>query len=85
MMTAKEEDNQRHNCNEGKQHVVAAKQAPGRPGIAPINQFKKTIYNGLLSSVPDEAEYQLLGQLIQRYHQESNAGNATIRRSQNAL
>ena len=39
------EDHQRCESDEGERPVVAAEHAPGCAGIAPVNEFEKTVEN----------------------------------------
>ena len=78
MMAAEEQYHQRDKRDARQHLVVAAKQAPGRAGISPMNKPKEPIDNHLLLSVPEEPEHDLFGQLVERNHQQSDQRIAMV-------
>ena len=79
MMAAQEQHHQRNDGNERQQRVVAPEEAPGRSGIAPKHEFKKSFDDYFLFGVAEEAQHDLLGNLVKRHHQHGDYGNSSIR------
>ena len=78
MMPAAIQDKQRHDRDDGQQAVIAGEQAPSRPGVAPMHEFKEAGDDDPLVIERQKAVDQLLCELVQGQYEHGDQGDPAV-------
>ena len=79
VMPGEKQGDERKNGDKRKRVIVAAEKTPGRAGIAPMNEFKKTGNNDFFIAGFKRAQHEPFGELVERQNEKRQRGDATVR------
>ena len=85
MMARKEQRDEREQRNERQRAIVAAKAAPSRAGINPVDEFEKTINDDPLVANRKRFYHKPFGKLVEREHHQRERGDVPVRLLKNGF
>ena len=78
VVARKKQRDEREQGDQGERGVVAAEEAPRCAGVAPVNQFEKTINDGLFVAQSERAQHPPFCELVERENNQCQRGDAAI-------
>ncbi len=78
MMSGQKQHHKRHQRHQGQHAVIAAKEAPGGTGIAPMHKPEKTGDDDLFITKFERAQDQPFGGLVERKHHQRHDCDAAV-------
>lgn len=79
VMAREKQRDKREQADQGECGVVAAEETPRRAGVAPVDQFEKTINDDLFVAQKRKGvQHQPFGELVERKHHQRERGDAAI-------
>lgn len=73
-----EQCDKRQQRDERKSAIVTAKQTPCRTGVAPVNEFKKTVHDDFFTAFREGIKHNPLGELVKREHNQCERCDMTV-------
>jgi hypothetical protein len=78
-MPRKKQRDEREQRDEGQRVIITAEQTPGRAGIAPMNEFKKTGNNDFFIAGFERTQHEPFGELVERENHQRERSDAPVR------
>jgi hypothetical protein len=84
MVSREKQGDEREQCDERERAIVAAKQAPRRASVAPVDEFEEAVDDDFFVARFEQGKHEPFGELVERKDDERERGDAAVRFLENS-